>query len=210
MLAVFALLAAPAAARTLGVGDRGKAVRSVQHELGIAVDGIYGKATARAVRRFQRRHDLAVTGRVGRATRRALFAPLPRHRDHGTGGASPPSSYLTLADAARSAVGASYRAGGVGPYEFDASGLVRWAGRQAGIALPRSSFLQYEQGTAVGRDDVSEGDLVFFDIDGKGASYVGIALGGDTAISATVHGVREHPIFGAYWGDHYVGARRLG
>jgi cell wall-associated NlpC family hydrolase len=115
-----------------------------------------------------------------------------------------------MADAARSALGASYREGAAGPYEFDASGLVEWAGAEAGMDLPRSTYLQYKQGTAVARDDVTEGDLVFFDIDGDGASYVGIAVSDDTAISATTHGVREHPIFSAYWGPHYVGARRLG
>jgi cell wall-associated NlpC family hydrolase len=57
---------------------------------------------------------------------------------------------------------------------------------------------------------VAEGDLVFFDTDGEGASYAGIAVSDDTAISATTHGVREHPIFGPFWGEHYVGARRLG
>jgi hypothetical protein len=38
---------------------------------------------------------------------------------------------------------------------------------------------------------------------------VGIATGPDSVISATLHGVLEHTIFGAYWGAHYVGARRL-
>jgi cell wall-associated NlpC family hydrolase len=56
---------------------------------------------------------------------------------------------------------------------------------------------------------VAEGDLVFFDIDGAGASYVGIAVSAGTAVSATTHGVREHPISGPFWGKHYVGARRV-
>jgi cell wall-associated NlpC family hydrolase len=209
LLLAFSLLAAPAAAKTLDLGSRGKAVKAVQQRLGVPVDGIYGRATARAVRRFQRRHELRVTGRVDRATRRTLFRPAPP-RDSGTGGTQTPADYITMADAARSAVGADYREGAVGPYEFDASGLVRWAGAQAGMELPRSTYLQYEQGRAVRRDDVAENDLVFFDVDGDGASYVGIAVSGDTAISATTHGVREHRISGPFWGKHYVGARRLG
>jgi cell wall-associated NlpC family hydrolase len=214
MLLAFSLLAAPAAARTLGIGSRGKAVRAVQQRLGIPADGLYGRATARAVRRFQRRHELRVTGRVDGPTRRVLFraakpapSPVPAN---GTGGAAPPSDYVTMADAARSAIGSSYREGATGPSEFDASGLVVWAGAQAGIELPRSTYLQYEQGTAVARDGVAEGDLVFFDIDGRGASYVGIAVSADSAVSATTHGVREHTIFGPFWGKHYIGARRLG
>jgi cell wall-associated NlpC family hydrolase len=213
VLLACSLLAAPAAARTLGVGDRGKAVRAVQHRLGVAADGIYGRATARAVRRFQRRHRLRATGRVDAATRRALFRPAePKPAapsDNGTGGAQLPSDYVSIADAARSAVGSRYREGATGPHEFDASGLVVWAGARAGIELPRSTYLQYEQGTAVARGDVAEGDLVFFDIDGAGASYVAVAVSADAAVSATTHGVREHPIAGPYWGRHYIGARRL-
>jgi cell wall-associated NlpC family hydrolase len=209
-LLALSLLAAPAAAKTLDVGSRGKAVRAVQQRLGVTVDGVYGRATARAVRRFQRRHDLRATGRVDAVTRRALFPRPAPSADPGPGGAQPPGDYVTMADAARSAVGAGYREGASGPYEFDASGFIVWAGEQAGIDLPRSTELQYQQGTAVARDDVAEGDLVFFDIDGDGPSYAGIAISADSAISATTHGVREHTIFGPYWGRQYVGARRLG
>jgi cell wall-associated NlpC family hydrolase len=63
-------------------------------------------------------------------------------------------------------------------------------------------------GTAV-TGDVEPGDLVFFDTGGPGPSDVGIASGPDSAISATTHGVREHTLTGPYWGDHFVGARRL-
>ena len=205
VLAIFALLAAPAAARTLRTGDRGQAVRTVQQRLGIAADGVYGTATARAVRRFQRAHGLRITGRVDAATRRALFPPV----DNGTGGAAPASTTSSLDDAARAALGRPYEAGASGPDAFDCSGLVVWAGHAVGLDLPRSSFSQYKLGTAVARDAIAAGDLVFFDTNGPGASDVGIATGPDTAISATTHGVREHPILGPYWGDHFVGARRI-
>jgi cell wall-associated NlpC family hydrolase len=81
---------------------------------------------------------------------------------------------------------------------------------QAGITLPRTSFAQFGVGSPVDRNAIQPGDLVFFDADGPGASHVGIATSGSTAISATAHGVREHAIFDAYWGSHYVGARRVG
>jgi cell wall-associated NlpC family hydrolase len=79
----------------------------------------------------------------------------------------------------------------------------------AGIALPHSSFAQYEMGRAVDRGDVRAGDLVFFDTSGPGASHVGVATGKGTAISATSHGVMEHSMSDAYWGGAYVGARRV-
>ena len=53
-------------------GDRGAAVRSIQRELGITADGIFGPMTERAVKRFQRRHDLVPDGIVGPLTRGAL------------------------------------------------------------------------------------------------------------------------------------------
>jgi peptidoglycan hydrolase-like protein with peptidoglycan-binding domain len=53
-------------------GDRGSAVRSIQRELGITADGVFGPMTERAVKRFQRRHDLVPDGIVGPLTRGAL------------------------------------------------------------------------------------------------------------------------------------------
>jgi peptidoglycan hydrolase-like protein with peptidoglycan-binding domain len=53
-------------------GDRGDAVRSIQRELGIPADGVFGPDTERAVKRFQRRHDLVPDGIVGPLTRGAL------------------------------------------------------------------------------------------------------------------------------------------
>lgn len=192
------------------MGDRGRQVRAVQQRLNLDVDGIYGRATARAVRRFQRRHELAVTGSVDKLTWKAMGFGTTSKPGSTAGGAQPPAEAGTIADAARSALGATYKAGGNGPDEFDCSGLVHWAAKAAGIKLPRSSYEQYKQGTAVKPRQIAENDLVFFDTNGPGASDVGIATGPDTAISATTHGVREHPISGPYWGEHYVGARRVG
>jgi len=53
-------------------GDRGSAVRSIQRQLGIAADGVFGPMTERAVKRFQTRHDLVPDGIVGPLTRGAL------------------------------------------------------------------------------------------------------------------------------------------
>jgi peptidoglycan hydrolase-like protein with peptidoglycan-binding domain len=53
-------------------GDRGSAVRSIQQELGILADGVFGEQTERAVKRFQRAHDLVPDGIVGPLTRGAL------------------------------------------------------------------------------------------------------------------------------------------
>jgi cell wall-associated NlpC family hydrolase len=118
-----------------------------------------------------------------------------------------PATYAAVS-AALSKVGASYASGAAGPDAFDCSGLTMWALARAGIAAPHSSFAQYAMGSAVSRSDIDRGDLVFFDSFGAGASHVGIATSSTTAVSATNHGVMTHPIFDAYWGGHYVGARR--
>ena len=111
--------------------------------------------------------------------------------------------------AALSEVGAPYASGAAGPDAFDCSGLTMWALARAGIAAPHSSFAQFAMGSGVARSDIRRGDLVFFDSAGTGASHVALATSPTTAVSATDHGVMTHPIFDAYWGGHYVGARRL-
>ena len=125
--------------------------------------------------------------------------------------AAPPAPPTAQAvTAALTKVGASYASGAAGPDAFDCSGLTMWALARAGIAAPHSSYAQYALGSAVTRSDIRRGDLVFFDSFGAGASHVGLAISPTTAVSATSHGVMTHPIFDAYWGGHYVGARRLG
>ena len=119
-----------------------------------------------------------------------------------------PATYAAVT-AALAKVGAPYASGAAGPDAFDCSGLTMWALARAGIAAPHSSYAQYAMGSGVARSDIHRGDLVFFDSAGAGASHVGLAISPTTVVSATDHGVMTHPIFDAYWGGHYVGARRL-
>jgi peptidoglycan DL-endopeptidase CwlO len=191
---------------TSGPAPPAATTRAVQAKLGVAVDGVYGPVTRAAVVAFQRTHGLQVDGVVGPQTLGALGlgAGTPTLSGGGSGGGT-----AALA-AARREIGVPYVFGGTGAGGFDCSGLVQWAFRQAGVALPRTSYSQYTVGVAVSQSAIQAGDLVFWDTDGSGASHVGIATGAGTAISATTHGVLEHTIAGAYWGAHYVGARRVG
>ena len=109
----------------------------------------------------------------------------------------------------RSKLGQPYEYGGESDGGWDCSGLVQWAFGQVGVQLPRTSFSQFGVGTPVDRASIQAGDLVFFNAAGPGASHVAIATSNSSAISATTHGVVEHPIGGSYWGAHYVGARRM-
>lgn len=120
-------------------------------------------------------------------------------------------SALRALAAARTRIGDPYRMGGTTPGGFDCSGLVLWSFGRAGVALPRTSYSQYGRGRAISRGKIRAGDLVFFNSSGPGASHASIAVSRTRVISATSSGgVMIHPIGDAYWGSHYVGARRLG
>lgn len=123
---------------------------------------------------------------------------------------------------ARREIGAPYRYGGRGDSDrdgtprderpsYDCSGFVAHVFSQAGIALPRSAREQFEFGRAVEADQVSAGDLVFFETYRPGASHVGIHLGDGTFIHAS-SGAGEvvvTPLSEAYYAARYLGARRV-
>ena len=104
-----------------------------------------------------------------------------------------------------------YRNGGSDPSGFDCSGFVQWVFAQEGHALPREVRDQYGVGETIDRDDIQPGDLVFFDIEGKGPSHVGIALGNDQFVHAPssrgVVRIESYTI--DYWKKRYIGARRI-
>jgi cell wall-associated NlpC family hydrolase len=178
---------------------------AVQRALGVPADGIFGPISRAALRSFQRAHGLLVDGIPGPQSLAALGLSGSLRTTSGVGGGVP-----AAVAAARSKLGSAFALGGTGPTAFDCSGLVQWAMRQAGVTLPRTSFAQFGVGSPVPSSQIRSGDLVFFNTDGPGASHVGIATAANSVISATNHGVREHTIFGPYWGRHYVGARRVG
>lgn len=76
-------------------------------------------------------------------------------------------------DAARSKIGADYVWGASGPSNFDCSGLVQWAYKQAGIELPRTSFEQSHVGKPVAYQELKPGDLVIQNGGGHVAMYAG-------------------------------------
>ena len=114
-----------------------------------------------------------------------------------------------VVDVARAQVGDGYAFGGSGPDAFDCSGLTAYAFADHGVGLPHNSHGQAALGRPVDRDEIRPGDLVFFSTAGPGASHVGVATGASTVVSATNSGVLEHSTQDAYWGGHYVTARRV-
>jgi len=111
---------------------------------------------------------------------------------------------------AKSRLGARYRAGRVGPWSFDCSGLAIYVAKKAyGKRLPHYSKAQYRATKRVSRAHLRPGDLVFFFK--RGTHHVGIYIGHGLMVSATNprHGVRIDPVFTGWYGTRYSGAGRL-
>jgi murein DD-endopeptidase len=103
------------------------------------------------------------------------------------------------------------RAAGAAPSGFDCSGLVLFSYRQAGAALPHSTERQRAISQPVRRSSLRRGDLVFFDLEGKKNSHVGIYLGDGRFVHAPSSGkhVRTDQLDSTYWKKHFSEARRL-
>jgi cell wall-associated NlpC family hydrolase len=108
-------------------------------------------------------------------------------------------------------LGIPYRNGGSDPSGFDCSGLIQWAFARHGRALPREVRDQFQTGRKVDLEDVQPGDLIFFETVSRGASHVGMVIGGGRFVHApSSRGVvRVEPYTAGYWLQRFVGARRL-
>jgi cell wall-associated NlpC family hydrolase len=121
------------------------------------------------------------------------------------------ASLDALLATAMSFQGTPYKNGGSDPEGFDCSGFVQWVYSRHGTTLPREVRDQWTRGDEVDRDEVKPGDLVFFETVSRGASHVGIALGGDRFVHApSSRGVvRVERFSSSYWATRWVGARRV-
>ena len=110
-------------------------------------------------------------------------------------------------------VGTPYRYGGNTPESgFDCSGLVNYVYRDVlDVRLPRTSKdLAAMQGPRIAAERLTPGDLVFFGDKGE-VSHVGIYVGEGRFVHAPRTGgtVRLDRLDGAWWRDHYTGAKRV-
>ncbi|MBT2659122.1 C40 family peptidase [Bacillus sp. ISL-18] len=108
-------------------------------------------------------------------------------------------------------VGTPFKWAGATPKGFDASGYTQYIFYKsaAKLKLPHSSKDQYKLGKPVVKSNLKEGDLVFFNTNGKDISFVGIYLGNNKFIAATSKGVSIQSLTLKYWKDRYVGAKRV-
>jgi len=138
----------------------------------------------------------------------AACTPFQPGMPGGPTGADPGRAVL---QAAESRIGAPYRYGGAGPDAFDCSGLVTYAHREVGIPVPRTAAQQFAAATPVARKDLRPGDLVFFRLDGREVSHVGIYAGDDRFVHAPQRGghVRVASLDEEHFRRSFAGAGRL-
>lgn len=138
-------------------------------------------------------------------------APPARH--WATNAPADPVAANAVLMRALSLVGTPYRWGGDTPEGgFDCSGLVNYVYRDMlDLRLPRTSRqLAAWQGPRIAPERLAPADLVFFGVDGD-VSHVGIYVGEGRFVHAPNSGgtVRLDRLDGAWWRDHYTGARRV-
>ena len=107
--------------------------------------------------------------------------------------------------------GVRYRTGGNTKRGVDCSGFtVAVYAAVYGIALPRVSREQYRISRKISTTELQEGDLVFFSMHGAGVSHVGVYLGNNKFMHASVsRGVMVSGLFEPYYLKRYFGAGRI-
>ncbi len=109
--------------------------------------------------------------------------------------------------------GTRYRYGGNDRSGIDCSAFVQtFISANYNVQLPRTSASQYEFSKRIGKDDLQEGDLVFFKTMGRrrGVSHVGVYLRNNKFVHASTSlGVTINDMNDTYYYQHYAGAGRV-
>ena len=140
-------------------------------------------------------------------------ASPPAARHWGNAAPGDPAAANAVLMRALSLVGTPYRYGGNTPEGgFDCSGLVNYVFRDMlELSLPRTSRdLARYQGPPIPPGSLAPSDLVFFGSGGE-VSHVGIYVGEGRFVHAPSTGgtVRLDRLDGAWWREHYSGAKRV-
>jgi len=108
-------------------------------------------------------------------------------------------------------VGIPYRWGGNNVVDgMDCSGFVRAVYNLCGVSIPRTSREQFTAGDPVIKDNLRDGDLVFFGSSETMINHVGIYVGSGKFVHAPRRGeeIRVTAIDDNYFEKRFVGARR--
>lgn len=154
---------------------------------------------------------MALLGACGGGDRVRQAPPQARHWGNAT--PADPAAANAVLMRAISLVGTPYRWGGNTPESgFDCSGLVNYVFRDMlDLSLPRTSrALASYQGPPIPPERLAPSDLVFFGSGGE-VSHVGIYVGDGRFVHAPSSGgtVRLDRLDGAWFRDHYTGAKRV-
>ena len=116
----------------------------------------------------------------------------------------------SLVATAKSYIGVPYRWGGTSAQTgFDCSGLTQAVYKLNGLSIPRTSRDQYARGSAVSKDKLRGGDLLFFAMRGSSINHVAIYVGEGLFIHAPSSGqvIRHDNLNSQTWSRQFVGAR---
>lgn len=120
---------------------------------------------------------------------------------------------LEIVTYAETFLGTPYVYGGNGPNSFDCSGFVKYVFTHFGYHINRTASTQLNNGTAVSKDQLQPGDVVFFKNagDSHAASHVGIYVGGETFIHASsdTREVEYSSLVTSNNAKKYIAARRI-
>ena len=174
------------------------------------VDEEFSYETERAVKSFQKDKNLDETGFVDKNTWESLWGRgKPRILTQGGGFTINPKANVIVQEA-KKYMGVPYVFGGATPAGFDCSGYIQYIFRKAGHELPRTADYQFFKGTIVGRSNLREGDVVFFETYEPGPSHNGIYVGNGQFIHASSsRGIMISRLEESYWASRYLGARRM-
>lgn len=118
-----------------------------------------------------------------------------------------------IANYAKKYIGYNYVSGGSTPSNgFDCSGFVYYIYNSCGYSLSRLCSIQAESGIKIEREDLKEGDLIFFNNGSNGSiGHVAIYVGNGTIVHAsnTRRGVTTDTINSGYYNTYYYTARRV-
>lgn len=113
---------------------------------------------------------------------------------------------------AKAQLGKPYHFGGINPRTgFDCSGLINYSYKEAGISVPRTTKQLYRTATPIQRNHLKAGDLVFFRINRKKISHVGLYLGNNKFIHAPSGGKRVNiaNLNDKYWLSRFTRGGRI-